>query len=147
MNRALLSSARGTWATPKFLFDAVDLVFHFDLDVCATAENAKCKRFFSPEQDGLSRRWAPRTCWMNPVYGRGIERWLAKAVAESELGATVVALLPHRPDTRWWRLARRGEVTELEGRVTFEGADHPAPFPSCLVVFRPRLPSRMAVPR
>jgi phage N-6-adenine-methyltransferase len=147
VNRALLSSARGTWATPWPLFRAIDAVFHFDIDVCATADNAKCKRFFTPEQDGLKQSWAPRTCWLNPVYGRGVELWLQKAIDEAERGATVVALLPHRPDTRWWRLARRAEVTELEGRVTFEGADSPAPFPSCLCVFRPRLPSRLRVPR
>lgn len=147
MNRALLTSKLGTWATPRPLFDALDQVFHFDLDVCATKDNAKCKRFFSPEQDGLAQRWAPHRCFCNPVYGRGIEAWLSKALEEAEKGATVVMLLPHRPDTRWWRLARRGEITEIEGRITFEGAPHPAPFPSAICVFRPRLPSRWRAPR
>ena len=49
--------ATDVWATPQDFFDRVNAVFKFDLDVCALPENAKCERFFSPEQDGLAQDW------------------------------------------------------------------------------------------
>ena len=66
------------WATPQDFFDKLNAVFKFDLDVCALPDNAKCERFFSPEDDGLKQEWTG-TCWMNPPYGREIIEWVAKA--------------------------------------------------------------------
>lgn len=45
------------WATPQNFFDKLNDVFNFDLDVCALPENAKCDRFFSPEDNGLNQEW------------------------------------------------------------------------------------------
>ena len=54
------------WATSLALFREWDERFGpFELDVCATAHNAKCKKFFSPEDDGLRQVWHG-VCWMNP---------------------------------------------------------------------------------
>ena len=43
--------------TPQDFFDFLNGIFRFDLDVCALPENAKCKRFYTPEDDGLSQPW------------------------------------------------------------------------------------------
>lgn len=54
----LFGNAEGrtdVWSTPQDLFNKLDAIFNFDLDVCALAENAKCERFFSPEMDGLKQ--------------------------------------------------------------------------------------------
>ncbi len=127
------------WATPPELFAALAAEFGpFDLDVCATAENAKCARYFTRAQDGLRQRWAGRV-WMNPPYGRAIGLWVSKArqAAESGEAELVVCLLPARVDTRWWHQhAARGETRFLPGRVRFGGAKNSAPFPSAVVVFR-----------
>jgi DNA N-6-adenine-methyltransferase (Dam)/AT hook motif len=56
------------WSTPQDFFDHLDAEFHFTLDVCATAENAKCPRYFSPEQDGLAQDWGTAIVWMNCPY-------------------------------------------------------------------------------
>ena len=61
----MFSSKTDLWATPQDLFNEVDNEFHFDLDVCALPENAKCKRYFSPEMDGLKQDWTG-VCWCNP---------------------------------------------------------------------------------
>ena len=58
MNKALFSSACDEWETPPDLFAALDKEFHFALDACALPETAKCPRYFTPEDDGLSRPWA-----------------------------------------------------------------------------------------
>lgn len=143
MNTAVhFSSERHDWATPWPLFRAIEAEYGpFDLDVCATAENAKCERYFTPEDDALSRAWQGR-CWMNPPYGREVARWMLKAAQEASVGcATVVALLPVRTDTAWWQnyVMQANEIVYLKGRVTFEGAVHSAPFPSAVVVWRRRL--------
>lgn len=132
------SSETDLWATPQDLFDALNAVFNFELDVCATPENAKCKRYYTVADDGLSQKWAG-ICWMNPPYGRAIGKWVEMAYQSGKAGATVVCLLPARTDTKWWHdYCERGEVTLLRGRLKFGEAKHGAPFPSALVVFRPR---------
>lgn len=98
---AMFSSKTDLWETPQGFFDQLNAEFHFDLDVCALPENAKCKRYYTPELDGLSQPW-DGTCWCNPPYGRGIGAWVYKARSASDAGHTVVMLLPARTDTRWF---------------------------------------------
>ena len=58
MNKDLFfSSKTDLWATPAGFFADLDAEFHFNLDPCATPENAKCKRYFTAEQDGLKQDW------------------------------------------------------------------------------------------
>lgn len=98
MNRILFSSKSSEWETPQWLFDKYDQEYHFDVDVSATKENTKCKKFFSPEQDGLKQQWTG-TVWMNPPYC-DLDLWIEKAFNESLSGATVVSLVPARTDTK-----------------------------------------------
>lgn len=78
MNKGMYSSATDEWETPKELFNKLDAVYHFELDVCATKANAKCARYFTREQDALEQEWKG-ICWMNPPYGRQIGKWVKKA--------------------------------------------------------------------
>ena len=137
MNTDLMfSSKTDLWSTPQDLFDRLNSVFRFDLDVCATPDNAKCERFFTEEINGLAQEWSG-SVWMNPPYGRGIDAWVKKAFQSAQAGATVVCLLPARTDTRWWHdYVLRGEVTFIKGRLKFGGHNNNAPFPSAVVVFR-----------
>ena len=133
------SSRKKDWATPWEFFRHWNLLQGpFTLDVCATAENAKCERYFSPEEDGLTQEWNG-ICWMNPPYGRVIGQWLGKAVAEvrERRARRVVCLVPARTDTAWWHdfVLPRGAATFIRGRIRFEGAEHSAPFPSAVVIF------------
>ena len=145
----LFASARADWATPPELFGRLDREFSFTLDVCATPDNKKCPRYFTPAIDGLRQRWTG-CCWMNPPYGRAIGAWVRKAREESRRDATVVSLLPARTDTAWWHgdVMRAREIRLLRGRLTFVGAPSPAPFPSAIVIFGGRgLPATDAPPR
>ena len=130
----MFSSKTDLWGTPQDLFDELDAEFHFDLDVCALPENAKCERYYTPEQDGLSQEWTG-TCWCNPPYGRQIGKWVRKA---AESGTTVVMLLPARTDTKWFHdyILGKAEIRFLRGRLKFGGCNNGAPFPSMVVVFR-----------
>jgi phage N-6-adenine-methyltransferase len=129
------SSASDDWATPSDFYAELNKQYDFDLDVCASAENAKCQRYFTREVDGLAQEWHG-VCWMNPPYGRTIGAWMAKAVESWRAGATVVCLVPARTDTAWWHdYAMQGKITFIRGRLKFGGHKNAAPFPSALVVF------------
>ncbi len=130
------SSKTDLWATPQDFFDKYDAIYNFDLDVCAVKENAKCGKYFTPEQDGLKQEWSG-ICWMNPPYGRGIGKWMQKAYESSGNGTIVVCLVPARTDTRWWHdYAMKGQIEFIKGRLKFGDAKTNAPFPSAVVTFK-----------
>jgi phage N-6-adenine-methyltransferase len=140
-NNALFSSRNTLWATPQAFFDKQAAKYGpFDLDVCATDDNAKCQRFFSPHEDGLIQPWQG-VCWMNPPFSRDLGKWILKAWRETEMpghARRVVALLPARTDTQWWHNYVQKYASRIEfirGRLKFEGAGNNAPFPSAIVVF------------
>ena len=132
------SSATEMWATPQDFFDKYNDEFDFQTDVCASEENAKCDNFYTEEMDGLSQEWNG-ACWMNPPYGRSIKSWMQKAYQSSLNGATVVCLVPARTDTAWWHdYAVKGDIEFIRGRLKFGGHKNSAPFPSAVVVFKPK---------
>lgn len=91
------SEATDEYSTPQWLFETLDREFHFTLDAAAVPENAKCERYFTPDQDGLSQSWAGERVWCNPPFSRHeIGKWVKKAFEESRKGATVVMLVPSR---------------------------------------------------
>ena len=133
------SSETNEWATPQALFNALDREFNFTLDPCSDGINAKCQKYFTIEDDGLAQDWFNDTVFMNPPYGREIPKWIQKAYEESRKGASVVCLLPSRTDTRYWHeyIMKADEVRFIKGRIKFGGSSQSAPFPSCIVVFKP----------
>lgn len=134
MNESLFSSSNMNWETPLDLFEKINAVYNFDLDVCAVKETAKCDRYFTPEIDGLLQEW-DGVCWMNPPYGREQVKWINKA---SESKCTIVCLIPARPDTKVWHniiFEKASAVCFLKGRLKFGGSKDSAPFPSAIVVF------------
>lgn len=141
MNKDLMFSSKSDmWETPQYLFDRLDRKFHFDIDVCATEENAKCKRYYTKEQDGLSQEWKG-ICWCNPPYGREIIKWVRKASISAKNGATIVMLIPARTDTKWFHeyiyKKENVNIKFIKGRLKFGTAQNAAPFPSMLVLFKP----------
>lgn len=58
MNEALLSSKNMNWCTPQNFFDRLNAEFNFTLDAAATDKSAKCKKYYTPETDGLKQPWA-----------------------------------------------------------------------------------------
>lgn len=141
---ALYSSATDEWETPQEIYGMLDKVFHFTLDACATAENAKCEKYYTREQDGLQQPWTGNV-WCNPPYGRDLPRWLEKARREIRENADVIVMLIHaRTDTKWFHeyIYRQPGVEYwfIKGRLKFGGALYNAPFPSMIAVFRRPMP-------
>lgn len=147
MNKKLMfGSATAEWGTPRDLWVALDREFHFTVDLAAADYNAKCKRFYSAA-DSLFDHLTEiknQVCWLNPVYGRAIRCFIEAAIELHHRNNTVVILPPARTDTAWWSLLHKhaDEVRLIRGRLRFEKPDgtttDPAPFPSALIVLRPR---------
>ena len=159
VDKVLFSSEKGEWGTPQDLFDELDAEYKFNLDPAASEGNAKCRDFYTVEQDGLSKPWHVLRAWRehrsdfnifgakvtpgrvfcNPPYGRKIGDWLRKAEAEFLSGNAelIVMLLPARTCTAWFHdyVYNKAEVIFLRGRITFEGAPSGAPFPSMLAIW------------
>lgn len=52
LTKGVFSSTTDLWETPQGFFDRLNEEFHFDLDPCALPDNAKCEKYFTPEEDG-----------------------------------------------------------------------------------------------
>lgn len=46
-NGIAFSSKKMDWETPQWLFDKLNSEFHFNIDICASDENAKCDKYFT----------------------------------------------------------------------------------------------------
>lgn len=132
----LMTSTTDEWATPQGLFDKLNAVFNFTLDVCATPDNTKCAKYFTKEQDGLKQDWGGAVIWCNPPYGREIGKWVERCAKHR---GVAVMLVPARTDTRWWHDYINGnpdaQVRFLKGRLKFGNSKNSAPFPSAIVIF------------
>lgn len=150
ITKGLFTSRTEEWETPEYVFSALNAKFLFQVDVCATSKNAKCKVYFDKSVNGLQREWSPFRCWMNPPYGKNISKWMKKAFEESQRGALVVCLIPSRTDTKWWHdwVMRASEIQFVTGRISFGNEKQSAPFPSCIVIYYPELdnPYKLSVP-
>jgi len=133
------SSKSNEWTTPQNFYIKLNDEFNFTLDPCCTKESAKCKKYYTIEDDGLSQDWSNEIVFMNPPYGREISKWVKKAYQESLKGAIVVCLIPARTDTRYWWdfIFPYAEIRFIKGRLKFtnNGKSAPAPFPSAIVIF------------
>lgn len=138
MNTVVFRSNHQEWETPQRFFDALNEEFGFTLDSCATAENAKCERFLTLNDDALSQSW-DGVVFCNPPYGYRIGKWVRKAFEESLRGATVVGLIPAKTETAWWHdyVMRAAEIRLIRGRLRFSGSLINAPFPSAIVIWEP----------
>lgn len=154
------------WGTPQDVFGVLEARFGgFDLDAAATRDNAKCDLYLDEAIDALNTSWLRpdyvrekgegaetwtsvpvedmRTVFLNPPWGRGIDRWLKKAYEESRKGVTVCCLLPSCTDTKYWRdyVWKAAEVRFVTGRIKFLQPDGttkgPCPKGCAVAVFTP----------
>lgn len=139
--------ANDEWGTPQILFDHLNKVFFFDVDVAAQGYNAKCDAYFGPDhvkeekRDGLKASWEGMTCWCNPPYSDPLP-WVEKAAVESsQHGATVVMLLPVDTSTLWFRtgFATAEEIWFMYPRVKFENAEGSPRWANMIMIWRPKV--------
>ena len=137
--------------TPQWLYESLDKEFGFTVDGAASANNAKCKKFWTIEDNSLLKDWTDEVVFLNPPYGKGVtSQWVKKAYYESKKGATVAMVVPVRADAKWWHdYAMKAEVRLFRNRLNFDnthGAVHYAPFATAILVFRPYQHALVSLP-
>ncbi|MDP8173662.1 phage N-6-adenine-methyltransferase [Pasteurella skyensis] len=122
-----------SWATPWWAFRFAEKYFlqgyKFLLDATASELNAKCKFFFTKEQNALKKDWFKilnsiwhkQTVWCNPPYSKPLP-FVEKAIEEAEKGVVTVMLLNTDNSTKWFNLCVQHAakiVFVTEQRITF----------------------------
>lgn len=135
----MFSSKNEVWETPIEFFNELDKEFLFTLDPCALPDNAKCEKYYTPEDDGLIQDWEGERVFCNPPYGRKIYDWVKKCYEEAHKPNTsIVMLIPARTDTKYFHefiYHKAKDLRFVKGRLKFGGCKNSAPFPSMVVVF------------
>jgi phage N-6-adenine-methyltransferase len=165
-------SGRDAWSSPWPLVRYLAKRYaggRFDLDVCASAYNAKAPLYLTIEEDALKTpwdgtaargdlfdgQWRPSNVWFQPPYNPALLEAMVERALEQTLEhqLTTVGLLPVRSDRAWFRRLMepikdlKTEVEFLEGRVPFdrppqltEDDESSNREPSFVVVIRPVVP-------
>jgi len=138
ITKVIFSSNSSEWATPQNIYEQLNNEFNFTLDPCSTHENAKCKKHFTKEENGLLKDWSKDVVFVNPPYGRELPLWVEKAYNENKKGAFVVMLIPARTDTKYFHkyIYNKHEIRFIKGRLKFNDERKSAPFPSMIVIMR-----------
>ena len=128
---------REDWATPAKIFDPLNEIFNFSIDLCASHENAKVPNYITAETNllSISSEWlfvtgntkAGDYAWINPPYQThgGTGKFIKKAVELcTECGLGLVALIPVSTGTKWYREAvfQNFDAAIFPPRFGFEGA-------------------------
>ena len=76
-----MTSNTDEWATPKEVFEILNEEFDFTLDPCASDMNYKCEKYYTKEEDGLSKNWGGSGCFAilhTPRLGNGLRKHTTK---------------------------------------------------------------------
>lgn len=113
--------------TPKYIFKQLNKVYGpFDLDVCASRQNALCDKFHTKEDDALSIIWDGTVAYCNCPYSRS-KQFVKEAVTQFQLNPTlkrVVILIPAYLENRAyhdWVYKYATDVILYKARIAFEG--------------------------
>lgn len=134
--RRRADGGRNDWQTPPELLRLLEREFgEWGLDAAADQNNTVAARYLTGPCTGKADCWCGLCAhwwdvstgdwvWLNPPYGRGLDRWVAKCIEmQHDSGGRQgsVALLPTAPDTLWWKTAYEAatETRLLYGRVKF----------------------------
>ena len=124
------NSGNNEWYTPKKYVDAARRVLGgIDLDPasCAYAnETVQAERFFSVEDDGLTKEWRGRV-WMNPPYNaESVVKFTEKFVDEYEAGYINegIVLVNNATETSWFvnMVNVAAAIVFPRGRIRYESS-------------------------
>lgn len=105
--------------TPDYIYEQLNNIFHFTLDVAATDKDTKCE-FYLP--DALIYDWGDNRCFCNPPFSKKIE-FIKRAVEQVHKNTPIVVMiLPlNCMDTKVWHEYIEGKYHYeiLKGRISF----------------------------
>jgi phage N-6-adenine-methyltransferase len=107
--------------TPEYILDVVREFSPIACDPCTTPDNrTKAGRFFTQQDNGLTRDWGGGLAWVNPPYSRGeLVKWVDACTHNSAYH--VLALIPSDLGSRAGQLAvgTCDAVCFVKGRIKF----------------------------
>jgi site-specific DNA-methyltransferase (adenine-specific) len=105
------------WGTPQDFYQKLNQEFDFNFDPCPLNHDTEL-------WDGLKIDWKERN-FINPPYSRDLkEKFVQKAILESNKGKLCVMLLPVSTSTKLfheWILPNQTEIRFIKGRLKFSG--------------------------
>ena len=127
----IFSSKTIHWETPKEVYDQLNNEFKFNFDPCP---------LYDKNNNALFIEWQGRI-YCNPPYdNKSIRLFLEKGLLELKKGNVelIVYLLPVKTSKSWFHdlVLDKAEIRFFKKRLTFGGANNPAPFDNMLVIFR-----------
>lgn len=85
----MFSSDKNYWETPQDFFDTINMKYGFTLDAAASEHNHKVDRYYTEQDDGLSKDWGGETVFCNPPYGnRETGIWTKRCYEEAKKPGT-----------------------------------------------------------
>ncbi|MDD0824636.1 phage N-6-adenine-methyltransferase [Mannheimia sp. AT1] len=127
---------RDTWGTPHYVFNWLDRRFRFDLDGCATKDNAKLSDYLGPDRDiewmksfltdeiwlDLEPGFFHCSIFVNPPYS-DVTPFIKQAKRLRDRGHLVVMLLNNDKSTQWYQNHIHNVANEvidiIGGRIAF----------------------------
>lgn len=113
---------KDTWATPKYLFNWLNSIYDFHVDLCADIDNRKCRNFYGVNNNSLIQGWFRNVGvgFCNPPYSN-IKPWIEKAIMEADKGFTTVMLIPTPNGESHYNeiFLRATSITFITGRIAF----------------------------
>ena len=114
-------SDKNFWGTTWECFADAEHLFgrKFIIDVAAEPLTAKCKLFFTRDDDALSLDW-PDSWYLNPPFDLKVQ-FIHHAKQQREKGRAGMMLLPYERQTEWWRkgVSKGCIIYEPDGRYNF----------------------------
>lgn len=118
----LTKEQRDCWRTPKWMYNWLNSMYEFDVDLAATEENTYCKDFIGPEQDSLSVEWSKYwdVGFLNPPYSNPVP-WVKQVIREQSHGFTTVVVMPTPNGEAYYddMIRRASAITFITGRIAF----------------------------
>jgi phage N-6-adenine-methyltransferase len=130
-NHRAQGTGENEWYTPaEYIEAAREVLGTIDLDPASSdiaQRTIKATRYFTVEDNGLSRTWGGRV-WLNPPYAQpAIQQFAEKMRDEVEAGRVEAGImLTHNyTDTRWFHIAasRASAICFTRGRIGFLSPD------------------------
>lgn len=143
--KAMMTSNKQDWETPQALFDNLNNEFDFELDAFASDKNAKCKNYFTEEDDAFQQDWTEyKSIFINPPYTPKVQDAVLKKIDDTVSTGwkgVIVLLIPARTDTKRWHdyiFNKADDIRFIKGRLKFEIDGVPggsSTFPSAIIVY------------
>ena len=149
-------TTRDDYETPEELWKPIQDFYQLTIDCAASVSLSKFPIYYSEENSFLTcdgRELLGQRCWLNPPFSLK-EKFLARVVEVRNIASLFVCIVPNNArETDWWReqvWPHADEIISLSPRVNYflDGKEvKGVPYPSCLVIYRPRLNAVYGAPR